>query len=190
MASLLPFPGNARRGDIPRLRESLREHGQVQALLVRRTPAGDTVLSGNQTLIAMQEEGIAEAECKVIECGETQALKINIVMNRTADLAVNDEDALVALLTELDGDYLGSGYTFDDHQDLLALLGHLDDTDVPSLDDLAKEAGDPVESELWPVLRFKVPPNVRDDFYTVTDPCGEFDDVHRFMYLVKKAQGA
>ena len=114
------FPGNAKRGNVGAIRESLREHGQYRPLVVRKTPEGLVVLAGNHTLEALIANGGEKALCSVLSCDDATATKINLADNRTADLGTTDDDALLALLRTLD-DLSGTGYAPDDLEDLLAL---------------------------------------------------------------------
>jgi len=116
------FPGNAKRGNVEAIRESLREHGQYRPLVVRKTPEGLVVLAGNHTLEALIANGGEKALCSVLSCDDATATKINLADNRTADLGTTDDSALLALLAALDGDLTGTGYAPDDQEDLLALL--------------------------------------------------------------------
>ncbi|MFC7989474.1 hypothetical protein ACFUV2_09235 [Streptomyces pilosus] len=51
---MTPYPGNARRGDVRLILESLRTSGQYRSRLARQTPNGHlVVLAGNHTLAAL-----------------------------------------------------------------------------------------------------------------------------------------
>lgn len=115
------FPGNPRRGDVDAIRGSLRRHGQYRSLVVRATGEDQyVILAGNHTHDALQAEGYPTARCEVIECDDDQARRINLADNRLAELGTYDNDALAELLSYLDGDLEGTGYTADD---VSALLG-------------------------------------------------------------------
>lgn len=118
---LTPFPGNAKRGDVDQIRASLRRNGQYRSLIVREIPNGPLiVLAGNHTMQALAAEGHEAARCEIIHCDDATARRINLADNRTAELGGYDNDALAGLLSYLDGDYEGTGYTQDD---INALLG-------------------------------------------------------------------
>lgn len=109
---LTPFPGNARRGRVDVIKQSLEKNGQYKSLVVRQIENGPLViLTGNHTHIALGEAGAKGARCEVIECDDATARRINIVDNRSNDLATDDADALAELLEQLDGDYEGTGFT-------------------------------------------------------------------------------
>lgn len=142
---LTPFPGNAKRGDVDQIRASLRKNGQYRSLVVREIPNGPLiVLAGNHTMQALTAEGRQTARCEIVLCDDDTARRINLADNRTAELGEYDNDALAELLSYLDGDYEGTGYTDDDVQALITvpedLPNALDDGDTapPPADPVTK----------------------------------------------------
>ena len=138
LAELTPFPGNAKRGEVPVILDSLRRNGQYRGLVVREIPDGPlVVLAGNHTAQALDAHGPGPcsftvtvegqerpcgicrgqawepaARCEVILCDDTTARRINLVDNKAADLGTYDRDSLAELLSYLEEDgYAGSGYT-------------------------------------------------------------------------------
>jgi DNA modification methylase len=107
---LTRFPGNARRGNVAEIRKSIRRHGQYRAIVVRDCPDGLVILAGNHTRDALEAEGRETARCEVIQCTDDEARRIAIADNRLSDIALDDNDALVELLSYLDGDYEGTGW--------------------------------------------------------------------------------
>ncbi|MFD8820769.1 ParB/Srx family N-terminal domain-containing protein [Streptomyces sp. NPDC059605] len=205
---LTPYPGNAKRGNVETILDSLRRNGQYRSLVVREIPDGPLiVLAGNHTMQALAAHGPGDcgkhvttgrgirpcgicqnepswephARCELVRCDEDTARRINIVDNRAADLGTYDNDALVELLSYLDEDYEGTGYTEADVNLLIA--------PPPSLEELADTYGDPESDDFWPVLKFKVPPETRDEFYglTINSP-NPNDDAERFRYLLDRAR--
>jgi len=206
---LTPFPGNAKRGDVPTIMESLCRNGQYRSLVVREITNGPLIiLAGNHTAQALAlhgpgpcgitfrsggEErpcGICQgqpwdpsARIEVVTCDDDTARRINLVDNRSAELGDTDRDALAELLSYMDEDYGGTGYTEADVQLLIA--------PPPSLDELADAYGDPDASDLWPVLRFRVSPETRSEFLGLTLGCSNpGDDGERFRYLLDLAATA
>lgn len=112
--------GNPRRGDVDAVAASLEAHGQFRALVVRADTR--TVLAGNHTLQAMAQLGWDDALCHLIECDDREARQIALADNRIPELGGYDHEALVTMLTDLDGDYQGTGYRQDDLDGLLARL--------------------------------------------------------------------
>lgn len=146
---LTPFPGNAKRGNVQTILASLRRNGQYRSLVVREIDHGARiVLAGNHTMRALDEHGPGDcaqtvttaagehpcgicgndsawepaARCEIVRCDDDTARRINLVDNRAADLGTYDTDALADLLTDLDDDLDGTGYTTDDLDSLAATL--------------------------------------------------------------------
>ncbi|MCX4885876.1 DNA modification methylase [Streptomyces sp. NBC_00847] len=142
---LTPFPGNAKRGDVDTIRTSLRRNGQYRSLVVREIPDGPLiVLAGNHTLQALTAEGHQTARCEVVLCDDATARRINLVDNKAAELGGYDNDALAELLSYMDGDLDGTGYTQDDIEALLhypedpAALNDADDAPEPPAEPVSK----------------------------------------------------
>lgn len=132
---LTPFPGNAKRGDVDQIRASIRRNGQYRSLVVREIPNGPLiVLAGNHTMQALTAEGHKTARCEVVLCDDDTARRINLADNRTAELGGYDNDALAELLSYLDGDYEGTGYTENDIDDLIGeeAVALTDPDDIPA----------------------------------------------------------
>ncbi|MFE3378736.1 hypothetical protein [Streptomyces anulatus] len=121
------------------------------------------------------------ARCEVVTCDEDTARRINLVDNRAADLGSYDADALAELLSFLDDDYAGTGYREADVERLLA--------PPPSTEELADTYRHPEDEDMWPVLRFTVPPEDRDLFYDLTADCSNpGDDTTRFRHLLDRVR--
>jgi ParB-like chromosome segregation protein Spo0J len=118
IASLITYPGNPRRGDVAVIRESLKENGQFAPLVVQTSTR--YVLAGNHTMLAARSLRWAEIDVVFVDVDDQRARKIVLAANRTADKGGYDSDALVELLSYLEGDYAGTGY---DEADVQALLG-------------------------------------------------------------------
>lgn len=216
LEDLEPFPGNARRGNVDIILDSLRANGQYKPLVVRRHGETLTILAGNHTFLALLRheesgrDGCADWElshdrpCQLcididaddptalahlIECDDATATRINLVDNRAADEGSYDEAALAALIASLEDDLTGTGFSVSE-ADLFTALPPAE-TPPPSLDALAEQYGEPQETDLWPVIRVRVPPNIRDDFMELTKDCEDpSDDSVRFISLVQRVRGA
>lgn len=137
LEDLEPFPGNARRGNVDLILDSLRANGQYKPLTVRRHAETLTILAGNHTYLALlRHEEDDRAACAdwelsndrpcqlciavdkddptalahLIECDDATARRINVVDNRAADVGDYDQQALDAILATFDGDLVGTGY--------------------------------------------------------------------------------
>jgi hypothetical protein len=155
---LTPFPGNAKRGHIPTILESLCRNGQYRSLVVREVGPGLIVLAGNHTLQALAAHGPGDcgmtvtvagegrpcgichnqtwdpvARCEIVSCDDDTAARINLVDNRAPELGTYDTDALAELIAGLDDDLAGTGYTETDLEDLLKPLEPLADETVPDM---------------------------------------------------------
>lgn len=161
-AELNLYPGNARQGDVGAIVQSLERLGQYRSVVVNEgtlTGRPWEVLAGNHTVMGARQLRWESISCEIVDVDEATARRIVLVDNRTNDLASYDDSALLALLDELDGDYLGTGFDGDDHDDLRLLLAA-----PPSIDDLAeRHGGEPRDDDSWIlVLGFKVPPPIFD----------------------------
>lgn len=135
ISSLRFYPGNARRGDIDTIAESLKHLGQYKPVVVNRGTVcpdlANTILAGNHTTMAAQRLGWTTVNVTWMDVDADTAKRIVLVDNRTNDLATYDVEALLDLATDLP-DYTATGFTQDDIDTLLeALEGQGDDTDIP-----------------------------------------------------------
>jgi hypothetical protein len=125
VSELTPFPGNAKRGNVAMIKDSIQEHDQYRALVVRHTPDDRfVVLAGNHTLEAIKQLRRTTARCEIIACDDQTARKINLVDNRAADAGTYDDQALADILNALDGDFAGTGF---DAHDLTSILTRMDE---------------------------------------------------------------
>lgn len=101
--SLIPFPGNARRGDVDGIAESLAL-GQFRPLLVQTSTRH--IMAGNHTAQAAEKLEWTHIDVVFLDVDDATASRINIADNRYSDLAIFDQilvkDQLAALPT-LDG---------------------------------------------------------------------------------------
>jgi ParB-like nuclease domain len=111
LSELARYPGNARRGSVDDIRASIRRHGQYRSLVVRDAGAHLEILAGNHTYDALMAEGHIRARVEIIDCDDDEARRIVIADNRIADKGSYDDDALAELLSYLDSDYEGTGWT-------------------------------------------------------------------------------
>lgn len=129
------FPGNARRGDIDTIANSLKKLGQFRPIVVNRgtkEPAYESViLAGNHTTMAAQRLGWDEIDVHWVDVDADTAKRIVLVDNKANDNATYDVEELVNLATELP-DLDATGFTRDELDAMLeALENQIDDNDVP-----------------------------------------------------------
>ncbi len=121
--AIQPHPKNARQGDVGAIIESLESHGQYRPLVVQRSTG--FVLAGNHTYRALMQMGAEQVAVTFLDVDDDEALRIMLVDNRSAELAVYDDSALVELLrglTETPLDLTGTGFSRDDLDDLVYSL--------------------------------------------------------------------
>jgi hypothetical protein len=117
---LKEYPGNARRGNVTVLMESLKVNGQYRPIVVQKST--NYVLAGNHLLRAAKSLGWEEIDAVVVDVDDEQALKIVLVDNRSNDLGEYNDDLLRSLLKEVE-DFTGTGYTAADIEELEKLGG-------------------------------------------------------------------
>ena len=81
------------------IRASVKEHGQVEPVLVQASTG--RVIHGNGRLQVMAEFGYKEVDCAVLDVDDAKARKLSIVLNRSGELAGWDVDILGAHLEAL-----------------------------------------------------------------------------------------
>ena len=98
--SVREHPRNARRGDVDRIRRSMRKHGVWGSLIVQRSTG--FVLAGNHRLRAMRAEKMTEVSVQWADVDDAMARKILLADNRLADRATYDTEVLDDLLATFD----------------------------------------------------------------------------------------
>ncbi|MBH0778803.1 ParB N-terminal domain-containing protein [Nocardia bovistercoris] len=129
---LTQYPGNARRGDVPLIAESLKANGQYRPIVVQKSTG--YVLAGNHTLQAAASLGWKQIDVHYVDVDDETARRIVLADNRTGDKGGYDVADLLALLEELP-DLEGTGYTDADLADLVAAadaVGDGDDDNEPA----------------------------------------------------------
>ena len=159
VASIKPYPGNPRTGhDIDRIMRSISDHGFRQPIVV---DADHVVIVGHGRLEAARQLGLKKIPVHVAaDLHPALARAYRIADNRTAEGAVWDPDLLrieLEALLESEIDAEASGYGIDEIKSLLDgenAWGHNIEAEGPG--------GEFDVSESWPVIKIKVPPELRD----------------------------
>lgn len=120
------YPGNARRGDIDLIAESLGKLGQYKPIVVNKD---GTILAGNHTVMAAQRLGWETIDVHRVDVDDDTAKRIVIVDNKANDQSTYDVEDLVNLLTELPT-LEATGFTRDEVDQLLESLDDID-ADIP-----------------------------------------------------------
>jgi ParB-like chromosome segregation protein Spo0J len=121
------LPGNPRRGDVEAIKRSYTRFGQLKPVTAQFDEAGErgTVSAGNHQLLAATELGWERlAVVKTDHDPATQAAWA-LADNRTGDLGTYDDEALLAMLRQIEEDeglLSASSYSDDDIKDLLFQL--------------------------------------------------------------------
>jgi hypothetical protein len=138
---LRPYPGNARVHDLAAIGESLSVNGQYRPIVAQWSTK--YVLVGNGTLAAAIDLGWDEINVMFVDVDDDRARRIVLADNRTSDLGAYDESALLALLNDFDGDLLGTAYSEDALEDLIAAQGAVPETEPEAFTgDYAESRGD------------------------------------------------
>lgn len=116
------YPGNARRGDIDLIAESLGKLGQYKPIVVNKD---GTILAGNHTVMAAQRLGWETIDVHRVDVDDDTAKRIVIVDNKANDQSTYDVEDLVNLLTELPT-LEATGFTRDEVDQLLESLDDID----------------------------------------------------------------
>ncbi|UQA95637.1 hypothetical protein [Streptomyces halobius] len=207
---LTPFPGNAKRGNVDTILQSLRRNGQYRSLVVRQITDGPLiVLAGNHTMQALDAHGSGDcgqtvktsggtkpcgicqndpawepgARCELVTCDEDTARRINIVDNRAADLGTYDFEALSELLGSLE-DLDGTGYTPQDVEDITALLAAPPD----EVQQLAEHHGEPNEDVFRPQIKLTVDSETFDRWRLALDAHLGKDDEAKLHHLLDEVE--
>jgi DNA modification methylase len=148
-------PGNVRlHGDenMAAIRGSMARFGQAEPLVVQKSTS--RVIGGNGRLVAMQQLGWTECDIVEVDVDDRTARALSVALNRTAELATWDTEALAKLLEQLRAEdaLQGVGYDTADIDELLAELeastGEARDIDDPGPEEPPKQ---PVSrsGDLW-----------------------------------------
>lgn len=119
--TLAPYPRNPRHGDTDAIIESIRVNGIYKPIVIAQD---GVVLAGNHTYAAAMELGIPTIPVVrlPIASDSPEAAKIVLADNRTSDKAIYDDAELLTLLRDLEDDLLGTAFSTDDLDDLLAKI--------------------------------------------------------------------
>lgn len=122
--NLKPFAGNARRGDVQAIADSLQRFGQVRSIVV--TEDGTIVAGHHVTKAAQLLRWTHVAAIPAEFDSRDDARDYLIADNQLASLGVMDDVDQMTLLEEIEarGSWEGTGFTADDLADMRALQVH------------------------------------------------------------------
>lgn len=129
LSELETHPENAKLGNVEAIKESLERFGQVRPIVVQRSTS--YVVAGNHTMKAVRELGWDTIAAVRIDMDDDEALAYLTADNRTGELGGYNDEQLAKNLEKLmlTGKLLGTGYTPDDVDDLLASMDAMPEVD-------------------------------------------------------------
>lgn len=121
---LREHPKNPRRGDMDAIKDSIDANGWYGAVVAQRSTG--YILAGNHRYRAAIQGGAEEIPVLWLDVDDERACRILVADNRTNDLAGYDDESLAALLKDLsetDDALLGTGFSDEDLEKMLAEVG-------------------------------------------------------------------
>lgn len=140
LLSLNHYSKNPRRGDVQAIKGSIVANGIFRPVIVNKgtyTDKPNEILAGNHTVKAIRElaeenpddQRWQQVEVWMVDVDAERAARIVLADNRTADLGSYDNENLLSLLEMVDEDLDGTGYDYEDLEDLSALMEEIDTDD-------------------------------------------------------------
>lgn len=118
--SLMQHPRNPRNGDVEAIKRSIMVNGVYRPIIACQD---GTILAGHHLWTALGELGHEDVSVIFLDVhpASTEATRIMVADNRTADLGTYDDGLLASLLKDIDSEagLIGTGYTEDDFTRLL-----------------------------------------------------------------------
>lgn len=136
---LIVHPNNPRVGNVDLIAESIENNGWFGTVVAQRSTG--YVLAGNHRLMAAKTLGMTEVPVYWVDVDDATATRILLADNRTTELGFYDNDRLVSVLQSTDGDLIGTGWSSDDVDALLAI------TSDDDLNDLLDSLDRPTEQD-------------------------------------------
>ena len=123
IGDLIPYPGNARSGDVGAIAESMTANSAYGALIVQESTKH--ILVGNHRYLAARLLGATTVPVFLLDVDDATARRINLFDNLASDRATYNTEMLVEELQTViaeSGTLDGTGYDGDDLDDLIASL--------------------------------------------------------------------
>jgi hypothetical protein len=175
-------PDNPNEGDVGFLCTVLDSNGFGGAVLAQKSTG--ILIDGETRVRAAMAKGNKTLPVFWLDVDDEKRDYLLAEYNEATRRGRNDESKLLALLTRLASTPRGldgAGFDGDDVEDLRQMLN------APDLQGLGGSGGGAESDDLWPVLRFKVPPDVRDKFYEITDAAEDQTNEGRFYWMIEQA---
>lgn len=144
-------PANARKHDpknLTAIRASLLQFGQVEPLIVQKDSG--KVIGGNGRLTVLRELGEETAQVVYVEVNDVQAAALGIALNRSAELADWDQEALARTLDALKNelpDLPVAELSFDDLINSIAPAADVEIPEEPEAPEDFKEYDEDIPTE-------------------------------------------
>ena len=151
-------PANARKHgpkNLEAIRGSLLEFGQVEPLVIQKSTR--KMIGGNGRLGVMRDLGWTEAKVFEVDCDNAQAVALGIALNRSAELAEWDQDALDKLLATVKVDDADFQAMFDDLKTVTPPAIVEDVAPIDRADELQKK-WHTATGQLWEIPSKTAPP--------------------------------
>lgn len=136
LSSLHAYEGNARRGDLALIGESLTENGQYKPLVVNKgtlTGRPDEILAGNNTYLAAVSLEWDSLAVTYVDVDDERARKILLVDNKANDAAGYDHEQLATILAEVGQQNLvGTGFSIAETEKIIEAAQIPPEIDLPS----------------------------------------------------------
>ena len=141
LAELHEDPANARlhpERNLSAVRASLMQFGQVEPLVVQKGTG--KVIGGNGRLAVMRALGWTHCAVVEVPLDDTQSAALAIALNRTAEMAVWDEDALSRILDSLQESQVDIGSLGWSEEEIANLSGNYEPP-ISSATDIGADIG-------------------------------------------------
>ena len=142
--------------EFDKLKRSLDEFGYVEPVIWNKTTG--RVVGGHQRITALKALGYEGVDCVVVELDETREKALNVALNK-----INgewDQDKLALLIADLDASDFDAELTGFDDEEIQAMIGSLDETEVEDdgfdLTAALEEAAFVERGDIWTVGRHRL----------------------------------
>ena len=142
--------------EFDKLKRSLDEFGYVEPVIWNK--ATGRVVGGHQRITALKALGYEAVDCVVVELDETREKALNVALNK-----INgewDQDKLALLIADLDASDFDAELTGFDDEEIQAMIGSLDETEVEDdgfdLTAALEEAAFVERGDIWTVGRHRL----------------------------------
>lgn len=106
ISTLVPLPGNPRKGNIDAIIASYAEFGQMRPIVIRPNDDGTaTVIAGNHQMLAAKKLGWTHIAAVPMDADDGRAVAFALADNRTSEMGRTDPAMVTELLSDVVEDY-------------------------------------------------------------------------------------